>query len=101
MASPRTSLPISPRSRHSEGHRASHFVHLQSKGGKGPNVGKELGADFILEGSVQRRARRVRVTGQLINSNDGTGTFGRNDSIAILLTSSRFRTKSPALLSSS
>jgi adenylate cyclase len=36
------------------------------------NVGKELGADFILEGSVRKAGARVRVTGQLINSNDGT-----------------------------
>ena len=35
-------------------------------------VGKELGTDFILEGSVRKAGARVRVTGQLINSNDGT-----------------------------
>ena len=35
------------------------------------NVGRELGADFILEGSVRKAGARVRVTGQLINS-DGT-----------------------------
>ena len=35
-------------------------------------VGKELGADFVLEGSVRKAGARVRVTGQLINSNDGT-----------------------------
>jgi adenylate cyclase len=36
------------------------------------NVAKELGADFILEGSVRKVGSRVRVTGQLINSSDGT-----------------------------
>ena len=35
-------------------------------------VGKELGADFIVEGSVRKAGARVRVTGQLINSKDGT-----------------------------
>jgi adenylate cyclase len=35
------------------------------------NVGRELGADFILEGSVRKAGARVRVTGQLINI-DGT-----------------------------
>jgi adenylate cyclase len=44
----------------------------KKKAGKVQNVGKELGADFILEGSVRKAGARVRVTGQLINSNDGT-----------------------------
>ena len=35
-------------------------------------VGKELGADFILEGSVRKAGARVRVSGQLIESKDGT-----------------------------
>ena len=35
-------------------------------------VGKDLGADFILEGSVRKAGQRVRVTGQLIDSSDGT-----------------------------
>jgi adenylate cyclase len=35
-------------------------------------VGRELGADFILEGSVRKAGARVRVTGQLIESKDGT-----------------------------
>jgi adenylate cyclase len=43
----------------------------KAKAGKVQNVGKELGADFILEGSVRKAGARVRVTGQLINSNDG------------------------------
>ena len=35
-------------------------------------VGRELGADFIVEGSVRKAGARVRVTGQLVNSADGT-----------------------------
>ena len=35
-------------------------------------VGQELGADFILEGSVRKSGERVRVTGQLISAHDGT-----------------------------
>ena len=34
-------------------------------------VGKELGVAFILEGSVRKAGARVRVTGQLVSSNDG------------------------------
>jgi adenylate cyclase len=34
-------------------------------------VGHELGVSFILEGSVRKAGSRVRVTGQLINANDG------------------------------
>ena len=44
----------------------------KGKAVKVQNVGKELGADFILEGSVRKAGARVRVTGQLINSSDGT-----------------------------
>jgi adenylate cyclase len=34
-------------------------------------VGRELGVDFLLEGSVRKAGSRVRVTGQLVNSKDG------------------------------
>jgi adenylate cyclase len=34
-------------------------------------VGQELGVGYILEGSVRKAGTRVRVTGQLINANDG------------------------------
>src|SRR5258708_728630 len=44
----------------------------KEKAVKVQNVGKELGAEFILEGSVRKAGARVRVTGQLINSIDGT-----------------------------
>ena len=37
---------------------------------KVPEVEKELGVDFIVEGSVRKAGSRVRVTGQLINGKD-------------------------------
>jgi adenylate cyclase len=39
---------------------------------KAQTVGRDLGADFIVEGSVRKAGGRVRVTGQLVNSSDGT-----------------------------
>ena len=44
----------------------------KGKAVKAQTVGKELGANFILEGSVRKAGARVRVTGQLVNGNDGT-----------------------------
>jgi TolB-like protein/lipoprotein NlpI len=35
-------------------------------------IGRELGVDYVLEGSVRREARRVRITGQLIRVSDQT-----------------------------
>jgi adenylate cyclase len=35
------------------------------------DVAKDLGADFVLEGSVRNAGNRVRITAQLINANDG------------------------------
>jgi adenylate cyclase len=37
---------------------------------KVPEVAKELGVDFVVEGSVRKAGPRVRVTGQLINGKD-------------------------------
>jgi adenylate cyclase len=37
---------------------------------KVPKVAKELGVDFVVEGSVRKAGSRVRVTGQLINGKD-------------------------------
>ena len=34
-------------------------------------VGKELGVGYVLEGSIQRQADRVRVTAQLIEADTG------------------------------
>src|SRR6266436_3981021 len=51
--------------------RSTSFTYRE-KGVKVQNVGRELGADFILEGSVRKAGARVRVTGQLINTIDGT-----------------------------
>ena len=35
-------------------------------------VGRALGADFILEGSVRRDASSIRVSAQLLDTNEGT-----------------------------
>jgi adenylate cyclase len=43
--------------------------------GKSPDlrqVGRELGARYVLEGSVQKAGNRVRITGQLIDTTTGT-----------------------------
>jgi TolB-like protein len=37
-----------------------------------PQVGRELGAGYVVEGSVRRAANRVRITAQLIRAADGT-----------------------------
>ena len=51
--------------------RNTSFIY-KGKTVKAQAMGKELGADFIVEGSVRKAGPRVRVTGQLINSDDGT-----------------------------
>ncbi len=40
-------------------------------------IGRELGVDFILEGSAQREANRVRITAQLIRVSDKTQIWAR------------------------
>ena len=45
---------------------------FKGKAVKVQNAGRELGADFILEGSVRKAGARVRVTGQLIDVSNGT-----------------------------
>ena len=39
---------------------------------KGQQIGRELGVDFMLEGSVRKAGARVRVTGQLVNCKKGS-----------------------------
>jgi adenylate cyclase len=34
-------------------------------------IGRELGIDFVVEGSVRKAGKRIRVTGQLVNCKDG------------------------------
>jgi len=40
-------------------------------------IGRELGVDFAVEGSVRRRADRVRISVQLIRTNDQTHVWGQ------------------------
>jgi TolB-like protein/Tfp pilus assembly protein PilF len=41
-------------------------------------IGRELGVDYILEGSVRRAAERVRITAQLIQVSDQTNLWAEN-----------------------
>ena len=41
-------------------------------------VGRELGVDYVVEGSVQREGDRVRVTAQLIDARDQTQLWGES-----------------------
>jgi len=51
-------------------------------------IGRELGADYVLEGSVRRDSKRLRVTVQLINAHTGSHvwaeTFDRDASASAL-----------------
>ena len=44
----------------------------KNKALKVQQIGQELGANFVVEGSVRKAGGRVRVTGQLISCKDGT-----------------------------
>jgi eukaryotic-like serine/threonine-protein kinase len=50
--------------------RTSSF-QFKGKNAKLADIGRELNAATILEGSVRRQASRIRVTAQLINTSDG------------------------------
>ena len=41
-------------------------------------IGKQLGVSTILEGSVRKAGKRVRITTQLINAEDGSHIWSRN-----------------------
>src|SRR4051812_13298528 len=43
----------------------------KNKAFKVQQIGQELGANFVVEGSVRKAGSRVRVTGQLVSCNDG------------------------------
>ncbi len=43
----------------------------KSRSAKVTQVSRELGVDYVLEGSVRKSGSRVRVTGQLVNGQDG------------------------------
>ena len=40
------------------------------------NVGRELGVRYVLEGSVRRAGGRVRITGQLVEAENGRHVGG-------------------------
>jgi TolB-like protein/DNA-binding winged helix-turn-helix (wHTH) protein/Tfp pilus assembly protein PilF len=53
---------------------------MQYKGAKKDTrqIGRELGVDYILEGSVRREGDRVRITAQLIQAKDQTHLWARD-----------------------
>src|SRR4029453_18465717 len=55
--------------------RHSAFIY-KDKPVKAQQIGRELGVDFLLEGSVRKAGSHVRVTGQLVNCKDGGHFWG-------------------------
>src|SRR5207302_9586534 len=51
--------------------RHSAFIY-KGKALKVQQIGRELGVDFMLDGSVRKAGARVRVTGQLVNCKKGS-----------------------------
>jgi TolB-like protein/Tfp pilus assembly protein PilF len=47
-------------------------MHYKGTGSRIDEIGRELGVDYILEGSVRRSSDRVRITAQLIQVSDQT-----------------------------
>ena len=47
-------------------------------------VGRELGVRYVLEGSVRRAGNRLRITGQLIDAQNGVHLSGPSGMIARL-----------------
>jgi TolB-like protein len=41
-------------------------------------IGRQLGVNIVLEGSVRKTTNRVRITAQLISTNDGTHFWSKN-----------------------
>jgi TolB-like protein/class 3 adenylate cyclase len=58
-------------------------------------IGKRLGVETLLEGSIRKAGNRLRITVQLVDARDGI-IFGPNGSIARSKTSSPFRMRSLA-----
>ena len=56
-------------------------------------VGRELGVRYVLEGSVRKAGKRLRITGQLVESANGAH-LGRIASTATWQTSSSCKTRS-------
>ena len=79
-----TQLQIFPR---------SEMLAFRDKPTTAPQVGQQLGASFVLEGTIRRSGNRLRITAQLVESRRGI-PCGRSATTARWKTFSRFRTKS-------
>jgi TolB-like protein len=55
-------------------------------------VGRDLGVRYLLEGSVRKVSNRVRITGQLVEAEDGSHLWA-DDTTAISMTYSHCRTR--------
>ena len=53
------------------------FILLQGQVAERPQVGRELGVRYVLEGSVRKAGNRIRVTGQLVDTQTGRSHLGR------------------------
>lgn len=52
-------------------------MHYKRSGASIPQIGKELGVQYVIEGSVRRDSERVRITAQLIQVKDQTHLWAR------------------------
>ena len=67
-------------------------VTYKGKPVEAKQIGRELGVKYVLEGSVQPTATRIRVNAQLVDAETGTHLSGRRVSTRIAPTSCKWRT---------
>jgi len=59
-------------------------MSLKHQGGDLARIGRQLGADYLLEGSVRREGERVRVTARLIQASDQTTVWSDRQDLDLL-----------------
>ena len=95
-ASPKTSSPSFPKSRSSQIFPRSEMLAFRDKPVTAQQVGQQLGAAYVLEGSIRRAGNRVRITAQLVEASTRHSVVGRPLRPCKWKTFSRFRKKSRA-----
>ena len=73
----------------------SEMLAFRDKPVTAQQVGQQLGAAYVLEGSIRRAGNRVRITAQLVEPRRGTPS-GPSATTGSSKTSSPSRTRSPA-----